>query len=277
MTIYYAFGDESGHYQTERTEKNKERNPYYVRATLLMLADDWKILNSEFLTLKKNWGFSRDEEIKWDYIWKIKWCQENGKKPDKDIAFLMERFYDENSLVTFVENALILLRNLDFFQIIITITDNRICNPLHEKNILQTHLQKIMQRIQMELQSDQENLAVIFFDSINEKKDKALCEAYSSIYHSGDFIKEYSCIQDCLHFEQSNQSVGIQLADYVAGITMNRLRQREESVRLFNKYIFPALRRSDNGNLMGFGVIDIPRNEKLRHQISQLLEGACND
>ena len=277
MTIFYAFGDESGHYQMERTESHKERYPYYVRATLLMTADDWKILNSEFLALKKNWGFSRDEEIKWDYIWKLKWCQENGKKPDKDIAFLVERFYDGNSLVNFVENALLTLRDLDFFQIIITITDNRICNPLHEKDILQTHLQKIMQRIQMELQSDQENLAVIFFDSINEKKDKALCEAYSSIYHSGDFIKEYSCIQDCLHFEQSNQSVGIQLADYVAGITINRLRQRKESVRLFNEYIFPALRRSDDGNLMGFGVIDIPRNNSLRHQIEHLLESNSHD
>ncbi|MCX6701160.1 MAG: DUF3800 domain-containing protein, partial [Methanomicrobiales archaeon] len=170
-----------------------------------------------------------------------------------------------------------LICSLGFFQIIITITDNRICNPLHEKDILQTHLQKIMQRIQMELQCDNENLAVIFIDSINAKKDKALSEAYSSIYHSGDFIKDYSCIQDCLHFEQSHQSSGIQLADYIAGISMNRLRKREESIRLFNEYIFPALRRSNDGNLMGYGVIDIPYNALLRQQISQLLEGACNE
>jgi len=277
MTIFYAFGDESGHYQTERTEKNKERYPYYVRATLLMLADDWKILNSEFLALKNNCGFSRDEEIKWDYIWKVKQCQIKGTEPDKDIKFLIERLYEENSLLNFVENSLILLNELPFFQIIITITDNRICNPLLEKDILQTHLQKIMQRIQMELQYDQENLAVIFFDSINKKKDKALSEAYSSIYHSGDFIKEYSCIQDCLHFEESCQSVGIQLADYIAGIAMNRLRGLEESIRLFNEYIFPNLRRSNDGNLMGFGVIDIPRNNSLRHQIEQLLENNPHD
>jgi hypothetical protein len=129
----------------------------------------------------------------------------------------------------------------------------------------------------MELQSDSENIAVIFIDSVNAKKNKTLSEAYSSIYHSGDFIKEYSCIQDCLHFEESCQSVGIQLADYIAGIAMNRLRGLEESIRLFNEYIFPNLRRSNEGNLMGFGVIDIPRNESLRRQIGQLLEGTSND
>ena len=277
MTIYYAFGDESGHYQMERSESNKRRYPYYLRATFLIRADDWKILNSEFLALKDNWGFSRDEEIKWDYIWNVKHCRIKGTEPDKDFKFLIERFYDENSLIDFVENSLQLLNDLPFFQIIITITDNQICNPLHEKDILQTHLQKIMQRIQMELQSDSENIAVIFIDSINAKKNKTLSEAYSSIYHSGDFIKEYSCIQDCLHFEESCQSVGIQLADYIAGIAMNRLRGLEESIRLFNEYIFPNLRRSNEGNLMGFGVIDIPRNESLRRQIGQLLEGPSND
>lgn len=83
-------------------------------------------------------------------------------------------------------------------------------------------------------------------------------------------VRDISCIQNRLHFEQSGQSVGIQLADNIAGITMNRLRLREECVRLFNEYIIPGLRRSDDGNLMGNGVIDIPRNELLRHQTSQL-------
>lgn len=271
MTIYYAFGDESGHYQMDRSDNNIKRYPFYVRATFLMEGSDWKKLNSEFLDLKREWGFHRDEEIKWDYIWKLKECRSNGTKPTNAIKFLYERSYDETSLLNFVKNSLNILTNLNFLKIIITLTDNSVCNPLFEKDLLQKHLQNIMQRIQMEIQSDKQNLAVIFFDSISIENNKALSREYSSIYHSGDFIKEYSCIQDCLHFEESYQSVGIQLADFIAGITMNRFREREESIRLFNEYIFPILRRSNDGELMGYGVIDIPRNNNLRHQLGQLL------
>lgn len=272
MTIYYVFSDESGQYKKGRTERDNRRTPYYIRINLLIKAENWKQLNSDFLALKRRWGLSRQEEIKWDYIWEIRKCQDAGKKPHKEIESFVQR-YRWQSLLNYFEELLGLLQNLPYVQIIITLTDNRICHRIGENHLIKFHLKNAMQRIQMELQSDDEDLAVVFFDSINEKEDKLLCEAYSEIYNSGDFIRNYSCIQDCLHFEQSNQSVGIQLADCIAGITMNRLKGREESTRLFYEHAYPSLRRSNIGELMGYGVIEIPTNIALRDQIDQLLEG----
>lgn len=276
MTIYYAFSDESGHYKRNRTQKDNERYPYYVRAIVLFEANQWKYLNSQFLSLKKEFGLSRQQEVKWDYIWEIKQCQERGKKPNKEIQSLVES-YHWDCLLTFCEKFLLLMNDLPFFKIILTITDNRRCHHIRENYLLQFHLKNAMQRIQMEIQKNNENLAVLFFDSIDEKKDKMLSEVYSSIYESGDFIKDYSSIQDCLHFEKSKQSVGIQLVDLVASISMNRLRNREESTRLFNQYIYPNLRRSAQNEVMGFGVIEIPVDKELRHEIEMLINFNLDD
>jgi len=270
MTIYYAFSDESGHYKRNRTQKDNERYPYYVRAIVLFEANQWKYLNSQFLSLKNEFGLSRQQEVKWDYIWEIKKCQEHGKKPNKEIQSLVES-YHWDCLLTFCEKFLLLMNDLPVSKIILTITDNRRCHNIRENYLLQFHLKNTMQRIQMEIQKNNENLAVLFFDSIDEKKDKMLSEVYSSIYESGDFIANYSSIQDCLHFEKSRQSVGIQLVDLIASISMNRLRNREESTRLFGQYIYPNLRRSAQNEIMGYGVIEIPSDKELRHEIELLI------
>lgn len=270
MTIYYAFSDESGHYKRIRTQKDNERYPYYIRAIVLFEANQWKYLNSQFLSLKNEFGLSRQQEVKWDYIWEIKKCQEHGKKPNKEIQSLVES-YHWDCLLTFCEKFLLLMNDLPVSKIILTITDNRRCHNIRENYLLQFHLKNTMQRIQMEIQKNNENLAVLFFDSIDEKKDKMLSEVYSSIYESGDFIANYSSIQDCLHFEKSRQSVGIQLVDLIASISMNRLRNREESTRLFGQYIYPNLRRSAQNEIMGYGVIEIPSDKELRHEIELLI------
>jgi hypothetical protein len=270
MTIYYAFSDESGHYKRNRTQKDNERYPYYVRAIVLFEANQWKYLNSQFLSLKNEFGLSRQQEVKWDYIWEIKQCQEHGKKPNKEIQSLVES-YHWDCLLTFCEKFLLLMDDLPVLKIILTITDNRRCHNIRENYLLQFHLKNTMQRIQMEIQKNNDNLAVLFFDSIDEKKDKMLSEVYSSIYESGDFIANYSSIQDCLHFEKSRQSVGIQLVDIIASISMNRLRNREESTRLFDQYIYPHLRRSAQNEIMGYGVIEIPSDKELRHEIELLI------
>ncbi len=270
MTIYYAFSDESGHYKRNRTKRDNERYPYYVRAIVLFEANQWKYLNSQFLCLKNEFSLSRQQEIKWDYIWEIKQCQERGKKPNIEIQPLVES-YHWDCLLSFCEKFLLLMNNLPFLKIILTITDNRRCHNIRENYLLQFHLQNTMQRIQMEIQQNNEDLAVLFFDSIDEKKDKMLSEVYSSIYESGDFIANYSSIQDCLHFEKSKQSVGIQLVDLIASISMNRLRNREESTRLFNQYIYPNLRQSHQNEIMGYGVIEIPLNKELRNEIETLI------
>lgn len=67
MSIYFAFSDESGGYEKNRNEKYIKSNPYYNRATFLILASDWKKLNTKFRKIKEKFHLPLEKEIKWSY------------------------------------------------------------------------------------------------------------------------------------------------------------------------------------------------------------------
>jgi hypothetical protein len=67
MSILFEFSDESGDYKQDRTEKFNQKTPYYVRATLLLNASDWKELYNRFHYVKKKYKLP-SKEIKWSYL-----------------------------------------------------------------------------------------------------------------------------------------------------------------------------------------------------------------
>ena len=138
-----------------------------------------------------------------------------------------------------------------------------------ETELLKMHLRALMQRVQMELQEDDSNLAVLFLDPVNDNIDSRLREAYSSIYMEDSYIRDFSCIKDSLNVEKSHQSVGIQIADYIAG-SFNALIKKSifphvdygRGIRMFMNHIYPYLRRSVGGDeLFGYGIVVVPRRD----------------
>ncbi len=86
-------------------------------------------------------------------------------------------------MLQYVDDSLNLINQLDFFKKLsnpILTTTLRIVTLL----ILHTeiHLQEMMQRIEMDLQHDFNNLAVIFIDPVNEEKNKYYQEIYFEIF-----------------------------------------------------------------------------------------------
>lgn len=271
MSIYFAFSDENGEYKKERNEKFERRSPYYIRATFLMLASEWKQLNTRFRELKQRFNFPLEKEIKWSYIWSLKKCQENGRDipGNKPFYFLKDRNYEE--LIDFVDSSLALLSNLSYIKIIITVTSNKDCSKSKENDIDKWHIQENMQRIEMELQSHEDNLCVLFIDSISKEKDKFLRNVYSDMCQRGDFIREYSHIKDSLNLEYSHHSTGIQFADYIAGSSGGFLKEYPKSKEIFNVRVMPYLRTGDKGEILGYGIIEIPKNKKVRAYIKKKL------
>lgn len=129
------------------------------------------------------------------------------------------------------------------------------------------HLQNLMQRVEMEMEGEG-SLAAIFIDSVDSPTDAAFERFYNSLFTSGDLIREYSHVLDCIGIEQSHHSVGIQIADYVSGVTDGWLKGYMESSAIFNGAVMPLLRRSSGARLtMGYGLIEVPTDSTFRAEL----------
>ena len=71
MTIYFVFSDESGNYRQVRNIRFNLKNPYYLRASLLMRGDDWLFLDKYYRQLKREFGLASENEIKYSDVWTL--------------------------------------------------------------------------------------------------------------------------------------------------------------------------------------------------------------
>ena len=95
---------------------------------------------------------------------------------------------------------------------------------LAERHIYKFHLQEAFQRVQMDLHT-QNGFAVFIMDELNTetmKQIKSVCHEFTA---NGAFIRNYGNVYHSILTEYSNQSAGIQLADYVAGAMYGYLRR----------------------------------------------------
>lgn len=270
MSTFFVFSDESGDYKAERSEEYIKRNPFYVRSALIIDSCEWKDLNEKYRCLKKSFNIFEGKEIKWAYLWEVWWHENKGGKLPKECDFLEN--YKYKDLENFVEKSLSLLHYLNYKKIIITITNNNSKILVPKNNLLRLHIQDIMERVELEFNTSQDHLAVIFIDNVSEELDKYLRQIYFEFYTNEDFIKKYSHIKDSLNIEYSHHSVGIQLADFIAGCSLGFLkhiffnRNYEFSRRLFKDDILPYLRKK-NGELFGVGIKETPQNDNFRNEL----------
>jgi hypothetical protein len=273
--IYFCFSDESGDYKPRMTSKQIQRHPFYIRTTFLMNASEWKKLNIEFRRLKEEYHLPFGKEIKWAYLWSLKYFKNRSKPiPDNhEIKFL--EAYNYHDLIHFVGSALELITALSEKNIIGTFTKNDCAPGINEKGLLAMHLQEHMQRIEMELQNNKCNLGVLFFDPINRDKNEMFREIYHELFENGDFIEKYHCIKDSLNIENSHQSVGIQIADYISGsfsaLLKSDLGDYSLGIKMFNKSVKAHLREY-NGEILGAGIREVPSNKEIRQWVRNIIE-----
>ena len=122
MSIYFAFSDENGEYKKDMNENFIKLSPYYVRATFLMLASDWKKLNMGFRRIKQRFKLPLEKEIKWSYLWPLRNYQRDGRNIPENKPFYFLKDRDYNEVIDFVDSSLTLLSDLNYVKIIITVT-----------------------------------------------------------------------------------------------------------------------------------------------------------
>ncbi|NOW94013.1 DUF3800 domain-containing protein [Mucilaginibacter sp. SG564] len=274
MATYFGFSDECGDYKAEMSSKQAARHPFYVRSTLIINSDEWKLLSINFKELKKKYGIPLNFELKWAYLWSLKFHEDRNKViPDKhDIKPFENLGY--KLLISFVGDALGLINQLREKKIIITYTDNLKAPKTNEKSMLSFHLQEHMQRIEMELKNG-DNLAVLFLDPVNDEKNEYLRQLYYELFESGDYVK-YGHIKDSLNIENSHHSVGIQLADYISGSFSAILKSDDtgnymDGIRMYFDSVHDNLRRSYSGAIQGYGIREVPQNHLWRKSLTEKL------
>lgn len=273
MATYFVFSDEAGCYRKERNNEFVKANPFFIRASLIIDSSDWKTLNLKFHQLKKRYGLPAEKEVKWSYLWSLRKDQKNGRlSEDKPFYFLKN--FTEDQLLSFVTECLDLLTECSYCKVIYTITLNypELTPVIDDQKIYEMHIQDTMQRIEMEIENDKDNLAILFLDPINRKTDDLIRESYRRIYLYGDFIKKYEHLKDNLSFELSHHSFGIQLADYCAGVFNNALKGYHESIDIFRTTLWKLVRKYPDGNFMGYGIVEIPKNEDVRKKLSRKID-----
>ena len=277
MPTYFAFSDECGDYVQHISKRQLQIHPFYIRATLLMNSDEWKKLNTGLRTLKIKYKIPVNSEIKWAYLWKIRNYQKKGLAIPKKEPFKFLEKHTYNQLIDFVSECLELINTLNEKKIILTFTDNSATSYFKVKTILRFHLEEIMQRIEMDLQHDFSNLAVLFIDPVSEQKNKYFREIYSELYESGGLINNFTHIKDSLNIEQSHHSVGIQIADFIAGAFSAVLKSKgkgnySKGIDMFKKSILPNI-RENGGKIYGFGIREVPKNHKIRTDLKTKIDG----
>lgn len=271
MPIYFASSDESGNYRCDASEKFIKSNPYYSRCTILTKANDWKALRQSLHDIRMQYELPDQVEVKWSHLWSILKHEKKGERiPGNRPYSLLGLYLNSSKVLDFVYGVLGFLNTIDYCKIVITVSKNKPHDNVPETWHLERHLEAHMQRIEMELQEGDDNLAIVFADPLSEDKDKWLRDAYHNIFRGGAFIKNYSHIKDSLNFEYSHHSAGIQIADFVAGSFNGMLRGFSDSSTIFHERVKPFLRCSKNGNIMGYGIKEIPTNGEFRRFVSDL-------
>lgn len=120
----------------------------------------------------------------------------------------------------------------------------------------------ITERFQYYLQdlkkvSGRDEFGIIVCDQRSGNDDKRLRDHHHKLLYSGaNFVSSYKNLVESLFLQQSNHSVGIQLADLVAGAVWRKFERGDD--RWF-ELLKPSLRRDPNGNIDGWGIVKCPK------------------
>lgn len=115
----------------------------------------------------------------------------------------------------------------------------------------QYHLQDISQEIGVK------QLGVVISDHRGRDDDKVLRGVHQKLLHSkGDFITSYDNFIEGLFLTPSHHSIGIQLADLIAGAVWRKFERGDDK---YYDLMSSSIRSRRDGSVDGFGIIKSPK------------------
>lgn len=248
------FSDEAGQYYKHPTVKNIVSDPFYIRSGVYISTEEYINFQNDIDKLKVDFDMPNNQEIKWSDIYSV---QKKRYRND----FLLK--YSDKDIMNYIANYLNYSNKYTSIKFLFTITKNKEQNSADKDYINFIHLQNIYQRAQLDAKNNDKDFYLVIIDDINEETLDVLRKKCSDLLHNGDKFVKYSNVNQSLLVEKSEQSAGIQLADYSAGI-FNSVAKRyilaqnnyDYANQLYLSYIAPKIRNSYK-RLLGYGIIKI--------------------
>ena len=269
---YFVFTDEVGAYKSSASLKFRNSHPYYIRSNVLISMDDYREFQAEMLALNDAYRVPVGEEIKWSDLWSK--TKGNSRTPSI-------RRMDTDRLKGYYRKVLEAATKKKSVVYLFTITNvhEQYCT-LGEKHVYKFHLQEVFQRFQMDMKA-QKGFAVFIMDELKNDSIKQIKEACHEFTSLGDFIKTYSNVYHGILTECSNQSAGIQLADYVAGVMNGYVKRAfldpnnySFAADMYCDYVAEKIRHNSEGAKMGFGIREVPSHSVFRQQLIEVFDAA---
>jgi hypothetical protein len=248
-----CFVDESG---SPPPPGKADRRRYFIIAGVIMHESQWHGVAEEVRQLKNKKEYSVDGEIKWRYF-----GRENTDK-DNSVSHLDQAQKDK-----FRESLFEIITKRKSIKIIACAADalaaykttyvntqddlyHYAYKPVSER--FQYHLQDISRSV------GDKQLGIVIADHRGKKQDETFRKRHHKLVDDESaFTSKYENYIETIFLTPSHLSIGIQLADMVAGAVGRAMNSRDLR---FAKMIKPAFRARPNGKIDGFGFVRFPCN-----------------
>jgi hypothetical protein len=133
-----------------------------------------------------------------------------------------------------------------------------------QENLYHLSYKSVSERFQYHLQDlsrtiGRKEYGIIVGDHRGQRDDKRLRGHHQNLLHStGEFVSTYKNFIEGLFLEPSHLSVGIQLADLIAGAVWRKYERGDDR---WYALMEPSLRRGPNGEVEGFGIVKTPKRD----------------
>jgi hypothetical protein len=252
--MHILFIDESG--SPPHPPKGHADLGYFVIGGIALHEGAWHRVKNNLMGMKAR--FQIRGELKWRYFAPGNSDESNPVrlKSQQQRDIIRDEFFN-------------IIKNEDQLTCICCITD---CNRAYELEIIESQediyhytYKPVTERFQYFLQDfsrkfgSKEN-GIIICDHRSTRDDMRLKQHHSKLINSSsEFISQYNNLIEGLLFQQSNLSVGIQIADMVAGAVWRKYQKNDS--RWFD-VIEPRFRRSPSGNTAGHGLVHFPSRKR---------------
>lgn len=249
--MYLCFIDESG---TPPKPGQQRRPPYFVIGGVIIHEAQWQDIADELKALKARPEFRVRGEIKWRYF-----GPEN--RDDKNsVAHL-----DQEARDAFRKAFFGIIAKRKAVKIIACVASVEVayaqayCNS--QEDLYQFTYKPVSERFQYFLQDmgrtiGSEQLGIMVADHRGRTQDDALrYKHHRLIEGEAPVFSTYKNYVETIFLTPSHNSVGIQLADMVAGAIGRKFNSNDA---LYYAQIEPSFRRSAGGKVPGFGIVKFP-------------------
>lgn len=101
-------------------------------------------------------------------------------------------------------------------------------------------------------------MGIVVADHRGPKPDARFRGAHEELLTGGLFTSNYQNLIESLFFQPSDLSVGVQLADLVAGSVWRKYEKNDET---WFKALEPSIRKGSNGSIEGYGIVKFPKRK----------------